>query len=147
MTETMAVPIFRKILSALFASGSLRTMEIYAKMQDEAKSSFYNAMKRLENDGYIKAEVRLNNLAVYSLSDRGVEVVKEYVKRNNAEDVISAIADSDKAEELLYKIVASDIRKKTGIEADDVVYAAIVKKNYDGFLKRVKKDLEVLNHE
>ncbi|SNQ60582.1 hypothetical protein [Candidatus Methanoperedens nitratireducens] len=145
MTEKMAVPIFRKILSALFASGSLRTMEIYAKMQDEAKSSFYNAMRQLKNEGYIKAEVRLNNLAVYILTDKGVEVVKEYVKKSNAEDVISAIADSDRAEELLYGILASDVRKKTGIEADDAVYAAIVKKNYEQFLRKTREDLEVLS--
>jgi DNA-binding PadR family transcriptional regulator len=147
MVSPMSIPIFRKILSVLFTAGSLRTTEILAKMPEEAESSFYNAMKKLENEGLITATVKLKKLAVYSLTEKGMSVVKEYFENSMPSDIISAISQNDNYEDLLYEALVVDVKRRTGIEAGDEVYKELVKKNYELFLKKMREDLEVLKRD
>jgi DNA-binding PadR family transcriptional regulator len=144
MDSPMSVPIFRKILSALFTAGHLRTTELLAKMPEEAESSFYNSMKKLENEGLITATVKLKKLSVYNLTENGMSVVKEYFEKSVPSDIISAISQNDNYEDLLYEALVVDVKRRTGIEAGDEVYKELVKKNYELFLKKMREDLEVL---
>ncbi len=140
----MSVPIFRKILSAIFTSGPLRTTELLAKMPEEAESSFYNAMKKLENEGLITATVKLKKLSMYSLTEKGMNVVKEYFEKSMPSDIISTISQSGNYEDLFCGILVLDVKKRIGMEAGDGIYKELVKKNYELFLKRMREDLECL---
>ncbi len=147
MVSPMSIPIFRKILSVLFTAGSLRTTELLAKMPEEAESSFYNAMKKLESEGLITATVKLKKLAVYSLTENGMSVVKEYFEKSVPSDIINTISQNDNYEDLLYEALVVDVKRRTGIEAGDEVYKELVKKNYELFLKKMREDLEVLKRD
>ncbi len=147
MVSPMSIPIFRKILSILFTTGPLRTTELLAKMPEEAESSFYNAMKKLENEGLITATVKLKKLAVYSLTEKGMRVVNEYFENSVPSNIISAISQNDNYEDLLYEALVVDVKRRTGIEAGDEIYKELVKKNYELFLKRMREDLEVLKRD
>ncbi len=147
MVSPMSIPIFRKILSILFTTGPLRTTELLAKMPEEAESSFYNAMKKLENEGLITATVKLKKLAVYSLTEKGMSVVNEYFENSVPSNIISAISQNDNYEDLLYEALVVDVKRRTGIEAGDEVYKELVKKNYELFLKKMREDLEVLKRD
>ncbi len=140
----MSVPIFRKILSALFTAGPLRTTELLAKMPEEAESSFYNAMKKLESEGLITATVKLKKLSVYNLTEKGMSVVKEYFEKSVPSDIISMISQSGNYDDLFCRILVLDVKKRTGMEAGDGVYKELVKKNYELFLKKMHEDLECL---
>ncbi len=147
MVSPMSIPIFRKILSVLFTAGSLRSTELLAKMPEEAESSFYNAMKKLENEGLITATVKLKKLAVYSLTEKGMSVVNEYFENSVPSNIISAISQNDNYEDLLYEALVVDVKRRTGIEAGDEIYKELVKKNYELFLKKMREDLEVLRRD
>ncbi len=144
MVSPMSIPIFRKILSVLFTAGPLRTTELLAKMPEEAESSFYNAMKKLENEGLITTTVKLKKLSMYSLTEKGMNVVKEYFEKSVPSDIISTISQSGNYDDLFCRILILDVKKRTGIEAGDGVYKELVKKNYELFLKRMREDLECL---
>ena len=142
----MLIPIFRKILSALFIDGSLRSTEILEKMPEEAKSSFYNAMKKLEDEGLIIANVRLRKLVVYSLTENGKIAVNESIEKNPSA-IIGVISKSVNYDDLFCKIIILDIKKRIGIEEDvigDGVLKELVKKNYGQFLKTMHRDLNFL---
>ncbi len=147
MVSSMSIPIFRKILSVLFTTGPLRTTELLAKMPEEAESSFYNAMKKLESEGLITATVKLKKLAVYSLTEKGTSVVNEYFENSVPSNIISAISQNDNYEDLLYEALVVDVKRRTGIETGDEIYKELVKKNYELFLKRMREDLEVLKRD
>ncbi len=140
----MSVPIFRKILSALFTAGPLRTTELLAKMPEEAESSFYNAMKKLESEGLITAAVKLKKLSVYNLTENGMSVVKEYFEKSVPSDIINTISQSGNYDDLFCRILVLDVKKRIGMEAGDGVYKELVKKNYELFLKKMREDLECL---
>ncbi len=144
MDSPMSVPIFRKILSALFTAGPLRTTELLAKMPEEAESSFYNAMKKLENEGLITATVKLKKLSIYNLTENGMNAVNEYFEKSVPIDIINTISQSGNYDDLFCRILVLDVRRRTGMEAGDGVYKELVKKNYEQFLKKMREDLECL---